>query len=157
MNMQFRELDLYDMPLLLDWLGRAHVKRWWDDGDDTLEKVQEHYTRHPDTTKRFLRPGQGQNPIGYFQYYINEDSIGIDQFLADESNLGKGMGTKAIRQFIRMICDKHSPRVIVVDPSPANKQAIRCYEEVGFKHSKVVLGKDGEMAYIMELDPSSLK
>ena len=35
----FRVIKAEDYPQILVWLQRPHVKRWWDDGDDTLEKV----------------------------------------------------------------------------------------------------------------------
>jgi len=37
--LSFRPLLPADFPLLLAWLSRPHVKEWWDDGEDTLEKV----------------------------------------------------------------------------------------------------------------------
>jgi RimJ/RimL family protein N-acetyltransferase len=149
----FRPLVEDDFELLLQWLQRPHVKGWWNDGDDTLEKVRQHYTRNPDETRRFvlLHP-DGRSPCGYFQYYIKPDGvIGVDQFLADAESLGKGLGSASISKFIQMIRESHSPSRIVTDPSPDNSRAIRCYEKVGFRHYETVQNDLGKLAYMMEL------
>lgn len=136
----FRPLELDDMPILLEWLQRPHVRQWWGGGDDSLEKVREHYTRDFDTTKRFiLIEATSATPLGYFQYYLKPNGvIGIDQFLASAENLNKGLGVIVISKFIEMVCQKHSPRQIIADPHPNNSRAIRCYEKVGFSQSVIV-------------------
>ena len=149
----FRPLEEDDFEILLEWLQRPHVKEWWDDGDDTLEKVRDHYTRNPDETRRFilLHPDD-KSPCGYFQYYIRSDGVvGIDQFLADFESLNKGLGSASIAQFLQMILESHSPRRIVTDPSPDNARAIRCYEKVGFRHYETAEDDSGKLAYMMEL------
>lgn len=153
MTISFRQLDLKDMQLLLEWLQRPHVKEWWDDGDDTLEKVSAHYTSDSDTTKRYLLLSGDKEriPVGYFQYYFTAQGIGIDQFIADATLLDKGIGSDAIRKFIDMIRKEHNPSRLLTDPSPANKRAIRCYEKVGFKHTESVVDKKGALVYLMEI------
>jgi len=150
--MEFKPLEERDFPLLLEWLQRPHVKQWWDDGDDTLEKVRQHYTSDPENTKRFLLiQGEPARPSGYFQYYLTAHGVGIDQFLSDESYLGRGLGTEAIRKFVDFVTAKHAPKSIAVDPSPDNRRAIRCYEKVGFRHTKTVPDRQGKLAYMMEI------
>lgn len=153
-TISFRVLRDNDMPMLLGWLQWPHVKQWWNDGDDTLEKVKSHYTANSHTTKRFLLlHGEGtQVPIGYFQYYITPTEIGVDQFIAEESLLGKGIGSEAIGRFIDLIQQQHGPRIILTDPSPDNKRAIRCYEKVGFRHRETVQGQKGNLVYLMDWD-----
>jgi hypothetical protein len=81
---EFKPLGADDFPLLLRWLSKEHVKEWWHDGDDTLEKVALHYGED-DGTARFVlleTDKEKGKPIGYFQYYFDEiGSIGIDQFI----------------------------------------------------------------------------
>lgn len=149
----FKPLEEEDFELLLEWLQRPHVKEWWNDGDDTLEKVRDHYTRDPDETKRFLLCySDQQTASGYFQYYIEPGSvIGIDQFLADPDNLDKGVGTASISRFLRLIRERHSPTRIIVDPHPDNARAIRCYEKAGFRHYETVEDDSGKPVYMMEI------
>lgn len=132
----FRPLVGADFPTLLSWLQRSHVKEWWDDGDNTLEKVALHYARDPDNAKRFIALLDGQE-IGYFQYHrFGDGHIGTDQFLADHRRLSKGLGTCCLVAFIDMIDSNEAPILISVDPHPKNKRAIRCYQKCEFVHEE---------------------
>lgn len=154
--LKFRPLTPDDFPLLLEWLSRAHVKQWWDDGEDTLEKVARHYGEEEEGLERFILlevEESGEKPIGYFQHYLAGDgAIGIDQFIGEEDYLNRGVGTQAIGMFVEMIMREHHPSSIILDPSPDNKRAIRCYEKVGFRHYETKEGVEGELAYMMRLD-----
>ena len=154
----FKPLEERDFPLLLEWLQRSHVKEWWNDGDDTLEKVRIHYSRNVASTKRFILMDFGNGePLGYFPCYLQPDAtVGIDQFLADSGCLNRGLGTAAIRAFIATICRIHSAARIVTDPHPSNARAIRCYEKVGFRHTGTVTAPACKPAYVMELQGASL-
>lgn len=85
----FQPLTLDDFSLLLSWLAKPHIKEWCDDGDDTLDKVTQHYGEETGT-QRFLIYYQATKtapatPIGYIQSYrAGENGIGIDLFLGDE-------------------------------------------------------------------------
>jgi RimJ/RimL family protein N-acetyltransferase len=147
---RFRHLSPNDFPLMLEWLSAKHVREWWNDGDDTLEKVAAHYGA-VDETRRFLLLDD-EKPIGYFQYYFAENnSIGIDQFIGDETYLNRGVGEKTIKMFVELIAEKHNPAFIILDPSPENARAVRCYEKVGFCHYETRKLENGEAAYMMRL------
>jgi RimJ/RimL family protein N-acetyltransferase len=154
----FRSVVESDFPLLFEWLQLPHIKEWWDDRDDTLEKVRAHYSRDPEETKRFIllysdSETEPPSPSGYFQYYIQPDEvIGIDQFLADPAVLNRGIGTETISAFADLIKKLHAPTAIIVDPEPENKRAIRCYEKVGFQYQATIIGKDGKPAYLMRIE-----
>jgi len=146
-----------DFPQMLDWLLKEHVKKWWDDSEDTLEKVALHYGAEAEAVKFVLIEIKEnlEKPIGYFQYYLDyfasDGLIGIDQFIGEENYLNKGVGTKAIKMFIEIIRQQHKPKAIIIDPSPENKRAIRCYEKVGFKHYENKKDENGNPAYMMRL------
>lgn len=151
----FRPLAADDFPLLLEWLSKEHVKQWWDDGDDTLEKVVRNYGEEEPLLERFILVVScetGEKPIGYFQYYLDPDgSIGIDQFIGEEEYIDRGVGTNAIKMFCELIMRERKPTSIFLDPSPENKRAIRCYEKAGFKYYETKAGEDGP-AYMMRLE-----
>ncbi|HXG85664.1 MAG TPA: GNAT family N-acetyltransferase [Pyrinomonadaceae bacterium] len=156
---EFRLLKPDDYPVMLRWLSKKHVKQWWNDGDDTLEKVILHYGNTSDDVMRFILTESGnktlEKPIGYFQYYfVSDDVIGIDQFIGEEDFINKGVGRKTIELFIDLIKRKHNPAAIVLDPSPDNKRAVRCYENVGFKHYETKMNDDGQAAYMMRFEIS---
>lgn len=155
MRLKFRALTSNDFPLLLEWLSKEHVKQWWDDGEDTPEKVARNYGEEEEGLERFILfevEESGEKPIGYFQHYLVPDgSIGIDQFIGEEDYINRGVGTKAIRIFVEMIMRKHQPTSIILDPSPENKRVIRCYEKVGFRYYESKEGEGGS-AYMMRLE-----
>jgi len=155
MNLRFRLLGPHDYPLLLEWLQRPHVKEWWDDGDNTLEKVAAHYSSSPETVKRYLLVttdhSGNERPVGYFQFYIAEKGVGVDQFLADPDLLGKGLGSAALRRFLEFVKEISGQTHFITDPDPRNTRAIRCYEKVGFKHIKTEASSEGKEIYLMEL------
>ncbi len=157
MMFKFKLLTADDFPLMLGWLSKDHVKKWWNDSDDTLEKVALHYGAN-DGTERFilLKTDKGkEKPVGYFQYYFDDDdSIGIDQFIGEEDYLNRGVGTQAVKMFVEMIARRHRPARIILDPSPENKRAVRCYEKAGFKHYETRRIDDGSLAYMMRLEIS---
>ena len=155
---KFRLMTPEDFPQMLDWLLKEHVKKWWDDSEDTLEKVALHYGAE-DEAVRFVLIEIKENlekPIGYFQYYLDyfasDGLIGIDQFIGEENYLNKGVGTNTIKMFVEMIVRQHKPKAIIIDPSPENKRAIRCYEKVGFKHYENKKDENGNPAYMMRLE-----
>ena len=144
---------------MLIWLSNEHVKHWWNDADDTLEKVSLHYGNASDDVVRFFlievneEADQEETPIGYFQYYFTDDkAIGIDQFIGEASYIGRGIGEKAIKQFVELIDRRHNPTQIILDTSPPNRRAIRCYEKLGFKYWKSMKTENGKLAYMMKLD-----
>jgi RimJ/RimL family protein N-acetyltransferase len=155
-ELAFRPLTPDDYPLLLDWLQRPHVKEWWDDGDDTLEQVAAHYS-YPDAERFNLlyreTATEKARPIGYFQYYLEEEGVvGIDQFIGEADLLNRGLGTAAVRAFLQLVIARENPRRIILDPEPENARAIRCYEKVGFRHYETVPTEDGKQADMMKID-----
>ncbi len=120
--------------MLQDWLQRPHIREWWDDGDDTLDKVAAHYSRSPEETKRFLAVVDGVD-AGYFQYSrLGPTEIGVDQFLADGGALSQGLGARCLTEFVTLIDGREAPDTISLDPHQSNRRAIRCYEKCGFVH-----------------------
>ena len=85
-------------------------------------------------------------PIGYAQSYVAleagtdggkkkpiQEVRGIDQSLANASQLGKGLGTKLVRALVELLFNDPEVTKIQTDPSPSNLRAIRCYEKAGFE------------------------
>ncbi len=131
---EFKAISESDYPILLEWLQRPHVKEWWNDGHDTLDKVAASYSSDPDTTKRFIVELDSE-ARGYFQYYqIGSFHFGTDQFLANDHDLSTGIGTILLMAFIEKITDLEAVSYISVDPHPDNLRAVRCYEKCGFVH-----------------------
>jgi aminoglycoside 6'-N-acetyltransferase len=154
--LSFRPLRASDFPLLLTWLFNDHVKQWWNDGDNTLEKVALHYGAEEPDVARFIlidSTEAGESALGYFQYYVvSNEIIGIDQFIGEADYINQGIGAATIKLFLEMIVAKHEPQEVIIDPHPENKRAIKCYEKVGFVYYATELKENGESAYMMRFN-----
>ncbi len=75
---------------------------------------------------------------------------GIDQLLANASQLGKGLGTKLVRALVELLFNDPEVTKIQTDPSPSNLRAIRCYEKAGFERQGTVTTPDGPAVYMVQ-------
>ena len=165
----FRPISSRDLPMFHEWLSRPHVAEWWGPAE-TLAEVEAEYGPHlidPTAVQPYLALRDG-SAIGYIQSYVAMGSgdlwwteerdpgvRGIDQFLADEGQLGRGMGTAMVLAFIETLFA--DPRVsrIQTDPSPDNGRAIRCYEKAGFHAVGEIATPDGR-ALLMHCERSAV-
>ena len=75
---------------------------------------------------------------------------GIDQLLANASQLGKGLGTKLVRALVELLFNDPEVTKIQTDPSPSNLRAIRCYEKAGFERQGTVTTPYGPAVYMVQ-------
>jgi len=73
-DVHFRRLEVGDLPLLHDWLGREHVRRWWGERG-SYDRVVEHYlpaieAREPTDLYAILVGGRA---VGLVQTYLVAD------------------------------------------------------------------------------------
>jgi RimJ/RimL family protein N-acetyltransferase len=165
----FARLTEADIPRLHQWMGRPHVAKWWK-GERSLEEVRETYLPRiaddSDATPYFAC--LDGVPVAYIQSYVAVDFgtgwwpgqhdrgvLGIDQFIADAANIGRGLGTELVRQFAHFLFADPAVHRIQVDPRPDNVAAIRCYEKVGFRRDAEITTPDGP-ALLMVLERRSL-
>jgi RimJ/RimL family protein N-acetyltransferase len=158
MSFEFRPFTFDDLPLMLQWVQRPHVRRWWG-ADETLASLTEHYGPRitgEDSTRLFIAQRHGR-AIGFCQRYVVVHSAddgwwpdetdpgarGVDQFLADESSLGRGIGSAMVRAFVDSILADPQVTVVQTDPSPANIRAVRSYLKAGFHAQRLVQTPDG--------------
>jgi RimJ/RimL family protein N-acetyltransferase len=156
-SIAFRALGRADLPLLQAWLARPHVAAWWGE-PPSLAEVEAEYGPLADgatDVRPYVALLDGE-PIGYVQSYVAAGAgdgwwpderdpgvRGIDQFLADESRLGRGLGTALVRAFVAQLLADPAVTRVQVDPAPDNARAIRCYERAGFRAVGVVETPDG--------------
>lgn len=153
----FRPLTVDDIPMLHDWLARPHVSEWWG-RPDSLAEVEADYLPmiRPESTTRGYIASFAEEQIGFIQSYVVKDSgdgwwdqetdpgaRGIDQFLADAEQLGRGLGSAMVRMFVDGLFADASITQVQADPSPDNVRAIRSYARAGFVVQREVTTPDG--------------
>ena len=107
----------HDLAMLYEWLNRSHIVEWWggEEARPTLADVQEQYLPSvlaQESVTPYIAMLNGE-PIGYAQSYVALGSgdgwweeetdpgvRGIDQSLANASQLGKGLGTKLVQHWL---------------------------------------------------------
>lgn len=169
MDIIFNPLQADHLPLFFKWLQKPHVKVWWDPGVDlTPELLQEKYGSYPDgyyVEDGIQKPLRAfiveidHKPVAYTQLYdirnypgadnipevkILASCTGLDIFIGDEADVGKGFGTAILQEVLAQhVAPFHE--ACFVDPDKNNLQAIRAYEKAGF----VILQESGETVWMM--------
>lgn len=168
MKIGFRPLKANDLGLLHEWLQREHVRRWWRKRE-TYQQVVEHYLpaiegRDPTDLYLILLDDR---PSGFIQTYLVGDYrdyqelvgvengvAGVDLFLADEALTGRGIGSKAVAEFVASIvfsaADTHA---CVADPDAENVASLRAFERAGFTRVRnFVDPSDGRLHTLVRVD-----
>lgn len=162
-----RPMTEADIPMLHDWLQRPHIVQWWGGEAERPKSIAE---THEQYLPRVLAEEQvtpyiamlDGRPIGYAQSYIAlgsgggwwEDITdpgvrGIDQSLANEAELGQGLGTRLVHALVELLFQDPQVTRIQIDPDPTNGRAIRCYEKAGFRTLREVVTPDGPALYMV--------
>lgn len=142
----FRPLTARELPMIHEWLSRAHVAEWWGPQESLADVTAKYgaYIADPTAVQPHIVWSGGER-IGYAQSYVamgsgdgwwtdeREPGVrGIDQYLANAAQLGQGLGTTMVRALVRKLFGDPAVTRIQTDPAPANARAIRCYEKAGF-------------------------
>ena len=133
---EFRPLTEEDLPLLSEWLNRPHVAQWWN-GASSPAEVREKYLGFVQSYRAMECGG------GWWANECDPGVIGIDQFLAEAADLGRGLGPEMARRFVEHLAQDPGVTRIQADPSARNSRAIRCYEKAGFRPIGVIETPDG--------------
>lgn len=156
-TISFKPLAASDLVMLHEWLHCPHVAEWWD-SPTTYAEVERDYLPSitgKSTTRAYLALLENE-PIGFIQSYIimgsgdgwweqetDPGARGIDQFLANSEQLGRGLGSAMISAFVTRLFQAPAVTKVQTDPSPKNDRAIRCYRRVGFVAVGEVITPDG--------------
>jgi len=163
----FRPMRDEDLPMLQAWIGRPHVREWWtgEEADMTPEEFRAHYLPRvmaEENVMPYIVVLDGR-PVGFAQSYVAMGSgdgwwddiadpgvRGIDQFLCEASDLGKGLGTRMVKALVAKLFADPAVTRIQTDPDPRNARAIRCYEKAGFRAEDTILTPDGAALYMVQ-------
>ena len=140
-------LQRADFPLLVDWLARPHVARWWG-APKALSAIEAEYgpcLDGDDPTLLFLCH-EGDRPIGMVQIYRMADELDyasavgfpeagtLDLFIGEPTACNRGLGRRVITLATERIWSTY-PEVTgaLAGPSVHNGQSIRAFEKAGFR------------------------
>ena len=156
-SFHFQPLREDDLTLLREWLLRPHVAAWWGLAE-SIDELRSDYllsVDQPNATRAYIAQMAGK-PIGFIQAYVvmahgggwwesetDPGARGIDQFLAEADQLGRGLGRAMIRAFVGRLFADPAVTVVQTDPDPRNERAIRCYAAVGFYPVGPIITPDG--------------
>lgn len=157
----FRPLADADLPLLQDWLGREHVRRWWR-AARTYDEIVEHYLRGGH--EHFIIEIDGRS-IGMIQTYLvaeypewqavvgaDPGFAGVDLFIGEEELTGGGLGPQVLATFVREVVFATQETIAcVATVEEANRRSWRAFEKAGFRHARDVM-EDGLPHRLMRLD-----
>lgn len=151
----FLPLKNEDLHLLLHWLEKPHIKKWWDsDIQWTYQKIVEKYGPRIDHTNQKNNHifcyiiYHNITPIGYIQYYdiahFSDDfpkniislcpqpCASFDMFIGEEEFCGKGIGNTIIQILIKKYV-MPSFKSICALVSQDNDRALKSYQKAGLQ------------------------
>jgi len=143
--------------MLHQWLQRPHVAAWWPDLPTLGELERDYLPRaaNESSTRAYIAVIAGE-PIGFIQSYValgsgggwweqetDPGTRGIDQFLANADQLGRGLGSTMVNAFVEQLFQDAAVTKVQTDPSPDNVRAIRSYQRAGFVIDSEIITPDG--------------
>jgi aminoglycoside 6'-N-acetyltransferase len=144
----WRPLADEDLPLVRDWLNDDPVaNRWYALGERrSLEAIAAEFSPSSNPGVRLFIITVDGWPVGvisayrqvdhpdYWGWLERPDAAGLDLFIGDAAWRGRGVGTALLRRFLRdEIFSDLTTVVCIIDPDPANTDAMRVYARVGFR------------------------
>ena len=152
----FRPLQEIDLPMLREWLLRPHIAEWWGSAESISELREDYAHAGEQNATRAYIGYLGASPMSFIQTYVvmgsgdgwweeeaDPGARGTDQFLAEPSQLGKGLGSSMIRAFLEQLFSDPVVTVVQTDPHPTNLRAIHAYSRAGFREVGPVDTPDG--------------
>jgi aminoglycoside 6'-N-acetyltransferase len=142
-----RPMDLDDLRVVRQWLGRPHVARWYlSDStiDDEIEDMRLSVARAQPT--EVLLAFDGAEPVGWCQWYVCRDypdhaagvgaepnDVGIDYAIGEPGRVGDGLGTALIAALLQHVRWRHAGAGVIADPAAANVASRRVLEKNRFQ------------------------
>lgn len=144
----YRPLVEADLPLMTEWLNRAHLRRFYQYEPITAAEVAAKYgprIRGEVATHSWLALLDGA-PFGYLQCYRVVDwsdwraTIGVDEgvsidlFIGEADLIGRGLGRRMLRGYVEQVAFPLHPaeRLCWIAHELGNLAARKCSAAAGF-------------------------
>jgi RimJ/RimL family protein N-acetyltransferase len=141
-QVRLRPITEADLPDYVEWLNDPEVTRFTQiEGPLTLEHEREWFRRvtAPESkTRSWAIEAHGRH-IGNCALMPDEsgETAGFGVIIGDKSQWGKGYGTAALREVLRIGFEEMGLRRVHLTAFAGNARGIRCYEKCGFRHEGV--------------------
>ncbi len=155
--------------MLHGWMQRPHVAQWWGEPRSLTDLARDYLPRirHDSPTRAYIALRDGE-PFAFIQTYVvlgsgdgwwegetDPGARGIDQFLANADDLGRGLGSAMVAGFVRHLFLDPAVTRVQTDPSPDNLRAIRSYRRAGFADEGEVMTPDGPALLMVARRPQA--
>jgi RimJ/RimL family protein N-acetyltransferase len=141
----FEPLRAADLPLLEAWLRAPHVVRWFGDPTEWLGEIA---VNLDEAWVSYYRVELDGVSVGFAQSYRTDlapkgpwsaepaGTLGIDFLLGRPEDLGRGLGTRLVRDLARHLerrVDAGTHVRLIADPHPENAASIRSLAANAFR------------------------
>ena len=153
----FQPVTQSDLPLLEVWLQGPEIVTWWGDPVEQAELLRSDIAEPRMHMELVLFNGQ---PFAYVQSYevhawpqphLDHLPIGsraIDTFIGEPTMIGRGHGSVYLRIMALRLQAEGAP-VIAIDPSEANRRAVRAYYNAGFRIDTTFSSDEGSAVLML--------
>jgi aminoglycoside 6'-N-acetyltransferase len=161
---EFKPLAEGDLPLLRDWFGREHVRRWWRYSVEEELAASAAAIAGREPLRQYLIVLDGR-PVGLIQTYLATDDpdwdeivqagagvAGADLLIGEPELIGVGLGSRVLAEFAsRVVFADPEVRAVIGTVEEANRRSWRAFEKAGFRHVRDV-EDDGQPTRLLWLD-----
>lgn len=133
--------------LLGRWHADPQVYVWWEGRPLSEAEIRAQYLDRDDGAEPCLVRFEGR-PVGFLQFFPivgdwrravglpdGEEAWGLDLFLAEEADRGRGLGTRLVRGVLARLAQERGASLVLIDPLIDNPRAIACYRRAGFQEA----------------------
>ena len=137
---RLRSITEADLPDYVRWLNDPEVTEFtaMESGSITLEGEREWFEHisDPDSRIRNWAIEVDGRHIGNCALHLDASgqTAGFGIVIGDKGQWGKGYGTAALREVLRIGFEEMGLHRIHLDAFAGNARGIRCYEKCGFRH-----------------------
>jgi aminoglycoside 6'-N-acetyltransferase len=160
----FEPLRKEDLPLVREWLGREHVRRWWRDDPEESMAEYEKAIDGLDPTDHYLIVVDDR-PVGMIETYlvsdhpeweaiveVGEGVAGIDLLIGEADQTGRGLGPRVLAEFVEQIAfARPETHACVAAVDEENVRSRRAFEKAGFRYVRDV-EEEGRPHRLMRLE-----
>ena len=139
-RVRLRSITEADLPDYVQWLNDPEVTEFtaMESGSITLEGEREWFEHisDPDSRIRNWAIEVDGRHIGNCALHLDASgqTAGFGIVIGDKGQWGKGYGTAALREVLRIGFEEMALHRIHLDAFAGNARGIRCYEKCGFRH-----------------------